>query len=271
MEYSNQFVCFLSFVFGCMVGSFANVCVYRLPLSLNIVMPPSHCGKCSTSISWFENIPILSFLFLRGRCRHCGISIGWIHPLVELVVGLLAVACVMHEGLSIYAAYFFVLLTSLLIISLIDLEHRIIPDSISIGGMILGVLLAILFQWAGKPWLVSAVDSMIGLVVGGAFLWGIAWGYEKLTGKEGMGFGDVKLVAFFGAHAGAQAALISIFVGSLLGSLVGFFLIIVQKKDRRTAIPFGPFLSIGFFLYMLDMLNIMRLPFHWIIGYAPNF
>jgi leader peptidase (prepilin peptidase)/N-methyltransferase len=257
---SDLYLQIVSFIFGMMVGSFANVVIYRLPLSLNLVSPRSHCGQCKTPISWYENIPILSFLCLRGRCGHCGISIGWIHPIIEVMTGFIALACVLRFDLSIQAVFFFVLLTSLLVASMIDLEHRIIPDSISLGGMVISFLLAGIFQWANQTWHISFLDSLIGLIVGGGFLWAIAWGYEKVTGREGMGFGDVKLVALFGAAGGWQAAIFSIFIGSMLGSVIGLFLILVQKKHRRTAIPFGPFLCFGFLIVLLHMLNIIHIP-----------
>jgi leader peptidase (prepilin peptidase)/N-methyltransferase len=257
---NNTYFLIIAFTFGAVVGSFANVVIYRLPLSLNLVSPRSHCGKCKTPISWFENIPIISFLLLRARCRHCGISIGWIHPTVEIISGFLACACYLRFGFGFQAFYFFVLLTALLIASFIDLNHRIIPDSISMGGAVLSFAVAGIFQWANKYWHISFVESLMGLVVGGGFLWLIAWGYEKITGREGMGFGDVKLVALFGTVAGWQGTIASIFIASLLGSVVGLFLILVQNKNRRTAIPFGPFLCIGFFLVLLDMLNILHIP-----------
>jgi leader peptidase (prepilin peptidase)/N-methyltransferase len=262
----ETYISTISFVFGMMVGSFANVVIYRLPLSLSLVSPRSHCGQCKTPISWYENIPLISFLFLRARCGHCGISIGWIHPIIEVITGFFALACVLRFGVSVQGAYFFVLLTSLLVASMIDLEHRIIPDSISLGGMIISFFLAALMQWANKVWHVSMYDSFMGLVIGGGFLWFIAWGYEKLTGREGMGFGDVKLVALFGAAAGWQAAIFSIFIASLLGSVIGLFLIFVQKKHRRTAIPFGPYLCIAFFIVLLHMLNIIHIPLQWSNG-----
>lgn len=268
VQYS-AFTLTMAFVFGAMVGSFANVCIYRMPLNLNLVSPRSHCGKCKTPIFWFENIPILSFLFLRARCRHCGISIGWIHPFVELLTGLIAVFCVYRFDLSFQAFYFFTLLVALLIASFIDLEYRIIPDSISVGGMLISFFVVGIFQWAGKPWHISFTNSFVGIILGGGFLWTIALMYEKITGREGMGFGDVKLVALFGAVSGWEGALISIFIGSLLGTLVGVFLIVAQNKNRRTAIPFGPFLTAGFLVVLLDMLNILHIPLEWknVIGF----
>lgn len=257
----------LAFIFGMMVGSFANVVIYRLPLSLSLISPRSHCGKCKTPISWYENIPVVSFLVLRARCLHCGISIGWVHPIIEILCGFLASACVLRFGFGFQALYFFVLLTSLLIASMIDLKHRIIPDSISMGGAIISVVIAGIFQWANQFWHISLMDSLLGLVVSGGFLWAIAWGYEKVTGREGMGFGDVKLVALFGAVVGWQGTIASIFIASLLGSVVGLFLILVQNKNRRTAIPFGPFLCLGFLLVLLDMLNILHIPIQWTHGF----
>jgi leader peptidase (prepilin peptidase)/N-methyltransferase len=249
-----------AFVFGAMVGSFANVCIYRLPLSLNIVTPRSHCTQCGTPITWFENIPVLSFLFLRGRCRSCHISIGWIHPLVETLIGFIAWFCVFHFGLTPLAFYYFVLITTLIIISKIDIDHQIIPDSISLGGLIIGLALALIFQLTGVEWQVTFLDALIGAAVGSGFLWIIAWIYEKLTGKEGLGFGDVKLMAMFGSLGGMEATFFSIFIGSLVGTFAGVFMIVFFKKGRRTPIPFGPFLCFGFIVYLLHTLHFIHVP-----------
>lgn len=132
----------------------------------------------------------------------------------------------------------------------------------------MGLALALVFQWAGKPWLINFKESIVGVCVGGGFLWFIAWAYEKITGREGMGFGDVKLVAFFGANIGWQGAMASIFLGSVFGLVASLPLILIQKKNRKTAIPFGPFLSLGFLIYFLERLNIVHFPLQWLGNYG---
>ncbi len=240
-----------AFVFGAMVGSFANVCIYRLPRDLSVVFPGSRCGHCGSPVAWYDNIPIGSYLWLFGRCRRCASSFGLQYPLVEMATALLALWTYQTHGFSFSSLYLFLFITALLIVSLIDLEFRIIPNPISIGGTWLGLALAILSSWLGLEWWVTWKEAVIGALAGGGILWGVGTLYEKITGREGIGFGDVKLLALFGAHTGITGVLTSLFYGSLLGSLVGLSLMFFQGKGSRYPIPFGPFLCLGLAIFGL--------------------
>ncbi len=240
-----------AFLFGSVVGSFANVCIYRLPRDLEIIRQPSHCSRCGVAVAPYDNIPILSFLLLRGRCRHCGTYFGLTHFLVELGVGGTAWYFYHQFGLTFFSFYYFALTTSLIVASLIDLEHRIIPDGISIPGIFIGLGIASAFSLLGISWNVSWSESLLGVLLGGGLLWGVGVIYEHLTSREGIGFGDVKLLAFFGAHVGTAGVLGSLLFGSLLGSVVGVALLVAQRKGLRTPIPFGPYLCLGLLIYAL--------------------
>lgn len=238
-----------AFVFGTLVGSFANLCIYRLPRALAVALPRSRCVQCGMPVAWYDNIPIVSFVILKGRCRCCGIPFGVSHLLIEVIVGIAAWWIYRNHGIGLPSFYLFALFAALLIVSAIDLDHRIIPDVISIPGIWLGAGFAALSSWLGMEWFVTFTQSILGILVGGGLLWGVGFLYEKITGREGIGFGDVKLLALFGANTGIEGVLTSLFFGSFLGSLVGLFIIVVQKKGRRTPIPFGPFLCAGLLIY----------------------
>jgi leader peptidase (prepilin peptidase) / N-methyltransferase len=242
-----------AFVFGAVVGSFLNVCICRMPHDESIVSPPSHCPNCNYQIRWYDNIPILSYLFLRGRCRGCGDRISPQYPLVELLNGLLALALFFRFGRGLpqdlfgHAGFLFLLLflfcSAMVVVTFIDLEHQIIPDTITLPGIVIGFL-ASFFTPIG--WL----SSLIGIIAGGGSLLLVAWLYEAITKKEGMGGGDVKLLAMMGAFFGWKAILFIIFASSLLGSIIGVALMVAQKKDSKLAIPFGPFLASAAILYI---------------------
>lgn len=227
------------FVFGALVGSFLNVCIHRIPGGESIAFPASHCPHCQTPIRPYDNVPILSYLLLRGRCRSCGAGIGLRYPLVELLGGGAAVAALYAHGASAQALLIFAFLAALIVITFIDLDHQIIPDAISLPGIFVGFTAALLF---GEP---SWSDSLIGIALGGGLLWGVAEGYARLTGREGMGGGDIKLLAMIGAFLGWRAILVTLLFGSLLGSVVGVSLMALRGRDTRMAIPFGPFLAAG--------------------------
>lgn len=225
------------FVFGALVGSFLNVCIHRIPNGGSIAFPASHCPHCQEPIKPYDNIPILSYAVLRGRCRACGTGISPRYPLVELLGGLAAVSAVLAFGPTAYALLIFAFLAALIVITFIDLDHQIIPDAISIPGIFVGFAAALLF---GHPtWLAS----LIGILLGGGILWLVAAGYEWLTGREGMGGGDIKLLAMIGAFLGWRAVPVTILLASLLGSIIGVSLMAVRGRDSKMAIPFGPFLA----------------------------
>ncbi len=238
------------FVFGLMVGSFVNVCIYRLPKDYSVVTPRSACTRCGSRIAWYDNVPVLSFLWLRGRCRSCGIPFGFIYPLIELLVGGTALYVYWKLGLSLLSAYAFVLAVSLIIVSVIDLQHRIIPNVISIPGTWIGLGMAMLAAWLGLDWPVTVKQSFLGILVGGGILWAVGSLYEKITGREGIGFGDVKLLALFGANVGVYGVMTALIYGSFFGSIIGIFMMIFFGKDRKYAIPFGPFLCLGLWVYV---------------------
>ena len=247
------FYSFASFIFGAVVGSFLNVCICRLPKNESIVFPPSHCPTCDYRIPWYDNVPIISYLILRGKCRSCKARISIQYPLVELVTALLTLFLFMrfgphppYHGISSWLPFLihFLFCSAMVVVTFIDLEHQIIPDVISLPGIVAGFIFSFFIPQIG--WL----NSLIGIVVGGGSLWLVASGYELLTKKEGMGGGDIKLLAMMGAFFGWKAIPFIIFVSSLVGSVIGVTVMLIRKKDAKLAIPFGPFLALGAVLYI---------------------
>ncbi|OGU15056.1 MAG: peptidase A24 [Geobacteraceae bacterium GWC2_53_11] len=231
-------------VFGMVVGSFLNVCICRMPNNESIVSPPSHCPHCSYQIRWYDNIPLLSYLILRGKCRGCGAHISLQYPLVELLNGVLALFLFLRFGPTLAFATLFLLCSALVVITFIDIEHQIIPDEISLSGIVIGFVLS--FFLKGHTWL----NSLLGILLGGGSLLLVAYIYQRLTGKDGMGGGDIKLLAMMGAFLGWKAIPFIIFASSLIGSVVGISIMLLQKKDSKLAIPFGPYLAFGAVLYI---------------------
>jgi leader peptidase (prepilin peptidase)/N-methyltransferase len=232
-------LCFAFFVFGAVVGSFLNVCIHRLPSGESVVFPASHCPHCQQPIRPYDNIPIISYLILHGRCRQCRGAISLRYPVVEVLAGLAAAAAFSALGLSAHTLLTFAFLCALIVITFVDLDHQIIPDAISLPGIGVGFAAALIL---GKP---AWTASLAGILLGGGLLWGVAEGYYRLTGREGMGGGDIKLLAMIGAFLGWQAVPVTLLIGSLGGAVVGVTLMLVQRRDSRTPIPFGPFLAVG--------------------------
>ncbi|MBT8361350.1 MAG: prepilin peptidase [Deltaproteobacteria bacterium] len=234
-----------AFIFGTMIGSFLNVVILRLPQpGTSIVFPASHCPNCKTPLHWYENIPILSFTFLRGRCAHCRAPISIQYPTVELLTGLLAAAVAASYGLSLAALGYFIFSAALVTIIWIDIHHQIIPDIISIPGIVMGFCFSFI-----SP-LLSWQDSLIGLLVGGGIFYAISYSYYIIRKQEGLGGGDIKLLAMLGAFLGWQSLIFIIFASSLTGSMVGLIAMRSQKKGAFTRIPFGPFLAISGLAYL---------------------
>lgn len=249
-----------AFLFGAVVGSFLNVCICRMPQGGSVVSPPSHCPKCDYRIRWYDNIPILSYLLLNGKCRSCGAPISVQYPMVEFLNGLVTLALffkffpqrLLLEGAPpqilltqlLYFCVLFVFCSALVVVTFIDLEHQIIPDHITLPGIVLGFVISFFIPQLG--WL----NSLIGIVAGGGSLLLIAWLYQVVAKKDGMGGGDVKLLAMMGAFLGWQSILFIIFVSSLFGSVIGITLMAIRRKDSTLAIPFGPFLAGACVLYI---------------------
>ena len=247
---------FFVFFFGAAVGSFLNVCIYRLPRRESIVFPASRCTKCGSGIRPFDNVPIFSYLILGGRCRSCKTRISPLYPAVELINALLTLFLFIKLGFSLTFVFLLVFCSALVVITFIDLEHRIIPDVISLPGIIVGFVSSFFLPWLGWQ------NSLIGIIAGGGSLLLVAYVYQLLTKKEGMGGGDIKLLAMMGAFLGWLAIPFIIFASSLVGSVIGITLMLVQKKDSKLAIPFGPFLAFGAILYVFYGRQII----HWYLN-----
>jgi leader peptidase (prepilin peptidase)/N-methyltransferase len=240
------------FFVGTCVGSFLNVVIYRLPAGLSLVHPGSRCPKCETPVRFYDNIPIFSWLILRGRCRACKAPIAVRYPLVELLTGLLAWFTWLKFGLSWACPLNFFFIATLVAITFIDLDHRIIPDRISLPGIPIFFLAGLLLP------VPTVLDALIGLAVGGGSLLGVAWVYYLLTKREGMGGGDIKLLAMMGGFIGWQGVLFTIFAASAMGTLVGIGAMLKAGKGMRLAIPFGPFLAFGAISYLFFGQAVIR-------------
>jgi leader peptidase (prepilin peptidase)/N-methyltransferase len=243
-------------IFGMVVGSFLNVCIYRMPKDESVVFPPSHCQNCNYQIRWYDNIPLLSYLILRGKCRGCATPISLQYPLVELLNGVLSLLLFLRFGPTPVFAVLFLFCSALVVITFIDLEHQIIPDEISLSGIVIGFILS--FFLKGHSW----QNALLGIVLGGGSLLLVAYLYQFLTGKDGMGGGDIKLLAMMGAFLGWKAIPFIIFASSLVGSIVGISIMTMQKKDSKLAIPFGPYLAFGAILYIFYGKLLIR----WYLG-----
>lgn len=246
------------FIFGTIIGSFLNVCIYRIPAGQSIVRPASRCPQCGTAIRWYQNFPVLSWVALKGKCASCKAAIPWRYPMVEILTGLLFVGVLWKFGLHPATLVYWLLAAALIVITFIDLDHQIIPDVISLPGIVVGFLCSFLVPWL--PW----VDSLIGIVVGGGSLLLVALAYEFLTKKEGMGGGDIKLLAMLGAFLGWQAVFPIIFFSSLAGTAIGIPVMITRKADSKLALPFGPFLAVGALFYLFWGQAVIR--WYWSIS-----
>ena len=244
MPFEFYAVLVFAFVIGAIVGSFLNVCIYRIPAGKSIISPPSSCPLCGHRIRWYQNIPILSWLALGARCAACKASISPRYPLIEALTGGLFVLVLWHYGFSWGTLVYWLLLAALVVITFIDLDHRIIPDVISLPGIAVGFLTSFLIPWL--PW----HESLLGILAGGGSLFLVAWLYELIAKREGMGGGDIKLLAMLGAFLGWKAIFPVIFLASLVGTLIGVPLMLLQKGDSRLAIPFGPFLATAAVVYL---------------------
>jgi len=231
--------------YGLCVGSFLNVCIYRVPLSRSIVRPGSACPFCKAPIRWYDNIPVVSYLILLGRCRSCRNRVSVRYPAVEAFTGCVALIALYTFGPSANALAHFLFYSVLITLTFIDIDHRIIPDVISLPCIPIFFLLSL-----AVPTL-SWQDAALGILIGGGSLWLIAWLYERATGKAGMGGGDIKLLGMIGAFIGWEGVLFTIFFSSLTGSIIGLSIMRAQRGTMKMAIPYGPFLATGGAVYTL--------------------
>jgi len=263
----------LALIFGLVVGSFLNVCILRVPEGISISTPRSRCPQCKKLIPWYDNIPIFSYVILRARCRRCKKKISARYPFIEALSGVVSVLLYLKYGLGVEWIIYLGFSSALLVLAFIDLDHRILPDPITLNGIWIGVLASVylaqpsplvarLLRAAGlettNPRVIALAASLLGIVVGGGLLWGVAEAYLRLRGIEGMGFGDVKMMAMVGAFLGAPLTLLTIMIGSLLGSIIGLAFIRLASKTREYELPFGTVLSMAGILSVLYGQDLIR-------------
>ena len=250
----------LALLFGLLIGSFLNVCIHRWPRNRSVVKPRSHCVRCRKGIAWYDNIPLFSYLILGGRCRHCGAKISWRYPLVEFLTGVLFFYEVATLGPTLNAIKMCVLCAMSVALIFCDLEKRILPDEFTIGGTVIGIVFSFFvpvqditakaISWMLglelPAWANSPAESLLGAFLPAFFLWFGGWLYYRVRHREGLGLGDVKLIAMVGSFLGLHGALLTLIVGSVSGSIIGYSYIKMSGQDpAEYELPFGTFLGAG--------------------------
>jgi len=247
-----------AFVLGLAVGSFLNVCILRIPAGESIVRPASHCPKCGKAIAPYDNVPLLSWLVLRGKCRNCGAPISPLYPAVEFLTGVLFVACLFAFGPTLAFLKWAVFCSILVVLAITDVRERILPDKVNLTGGAIGLAMSALVPvsdgtslWlAGRAFafpppqrVLSVTDALLGALAGAGILWVFAEGYFRLRGQEGMGLGDVKMMAMAGTFLGPKAVVFTIMAGALIGSVLGASFMLFRRTGSDYELPFGLFLS----------------------------
>jgi len=265
-------------VFGAIIGSFLNVVVHRLPREESVVLPHSRCPSCGVAIAFYDNIPVLSYLMLRRRCRSCHTAISARYPAVELLTALLYLAVTWHDGLTPALLFDLVFVSALVALIFIDAEHMLLPNAITYPGIVFALVARVAIPYFtatayfddlpslmngilhGMPvWASSLVGALIGGLIGGGSLWLMGWTWEKLRGIEAMGLGDVKMMFMVGVYFGWRLTVLTIFLGVLSGSIIGIGLMLRQgKRDMQMLLPFGVFLGIGAIVALLVGSHIVQ-------------
>ena len=223
---------------GLVIGSFLNVCIYRIPRNLSIVSPRSRCTACGHELAWYENLPVVSYVVLRGKCRSCGAPFSVMYPLVELTTAAVFEAGYWWYGPTPLLAVRLLFACAMIVLFVIDLQHKILPNEITLPGIVVGLVLSGI---TGPGW----SSSLIGIAVGAGTLFAIAEVYYRIRGEEGLGMGDVKMLAMIGAFLGWKMVLLTLVLSSISGSIVGVAILLVKKESLKYALPFGTFLAIG--------------------------
>jgi leader peptidase (prepilin peptidase)/N-methyltransferase len=235
---------FTVFLLGAIIGSFLNVCIYRLPRKQSIVWPASRCTSCGRELAWFENVPVFGWLALGGRCRTCRAPVSAMYPIVETVTGVLFGATMYWYGATPLGLVRTAFGCAMIVLFVIDLQHRILPNAITVPGAVIGLVISVFLP---PGW----VSSLIGVLIGGGLLFAIGETYYRVRGVDGLGMGDVKMLAMIGAFLGWKAVLVTLILSSFAGALVGVGIIVFTKGSMRLALPFGTFLSLGALAAML--------------------
>ena len=235
---SAPFIAAFVTLVGACVGSFLNVCVYRLPRHESVAWPASRCTHCGRSLSWYENVPVVSWLVLRGRCRTCRESVSWMYPAVEIATALVFLSGYLLYGLTALAAVRVLFASALIVLFVTDLQHKILPNAITVPGIVVGFVCSLFVEPGWR-------DSLIGIVIGGGVLFAIAEAYYRVRGQEGLGMGDVKLLGMIGAFLGWKLVLLTLVLASFAGSVAGGLLIVSGRGNMKYALPFGTFLAVG--------------------------
>jgi leader peptidase (prepilin peptidase) / N-methyltransferase len=248
------------FLFGLIIGSFLNVCILRIPGGKSIVLPASACTKCGAAIRPYDNIPVISYLLLGGKCRKCKTKISPMYPVVEFLTGLLFLACYEAFGLTFETLKWAIFSAIMIVLVFTDLRERILPDVVNYTGLAMGLAMSLFtkpsdgtalwlanhtFDFPPPTPVVSLADALFGAAIGSSLLWLVSEAYFRLRGREGMGLGDVKMMLMAGAFLGAKRTLLTIFVGSVLGSVLGLAFILARRKGSEYELPFGTFLGMA--------------------------
>ena len=253
MTFIEIYFGFVTLVLGLCLGSFLNVCVYRIPAEISLSHPPSTCPKCDTRIKWYDNIPVFGWCALKGKCRACKNPIAMTYPVIELITGLLFLAVYFVHGLSWVTPVYALAVFGLLLGTLVDIAEMWIPDRVTIGGMIVYPILSALVPalHGAETWSAGLIASLIGLAAGFGLFYGVGVLGKLAFKKDAMGFGDVKLMGGLGALFGWQAVLFILFVSAFAGSIVGGGLIAMKKKELSSRIPYGPYLAVAALIWMM--------------------
>lgn len=247
----------LALAFGLLIGSFLNVCIVRIPKGESVVTPRSHCPRCNHMITWYENIPVLSYLFLRGKCSGCGLPISALYPTIEAITGLLFWSLAMWFGAQLVLVKYLVFAALMVALAVIDLRERLLPDELTFPGLLFGIGFSLFIPvqdgtaffltrhlGAWPIQMVSALDALIGAAIGAGVIWSVGMAYYLWRKVEGMGFGDVTLMGVIGAFLGLKLAMLTIFLGCMAGSVIGvIFIYAAQGGDTKYELPFGSFLA----------------------------
>lgn len=258
----------LTLAAGACVGSFLNVCIYRIPRDESIVHPRSHCPSCNTLIAWYDNIPLLSYLFLRGQCRHCDARISPRYLLVEALTALLFVAAWLKYGWTLHTPIAFLVIGGLLLATFVDFEYLIIPDRVSLGGMVTGMIVSAAYPalHGESTALDGALSGLIGLTTGAGALWLVSVLGKMAFKKDAMGLGDVKLLGAIGAYMGWEGVLFTVMISSLAGSVIGLLFIFSGRQEWQSRIPYGPYLAFAAIVWMIWGVEWWTIYIQWMSG-----